>query len=296
MAVDGNGNGKIWATNYYSGTVSRIDPTLAGGVGEVDFTTVGLGGNPYNYSDMSGSTLTAPPNTGTWTVVHDTLKAGLAKVKIGWNGATPGDSLLTVTRACSSDNVTFGPQEPVNNGVSADVINCQFVKVNVAFQRSTTTDADGNGVKDSPILYDLTISSNEPPVCTGAYPSINLLWPPNHQFVPVEVLGVTDPDGDSITILIDSIYQDEPVDTYGDGSFTPDAQGVGTPVAQLRAERVGTPKVPGDGRVYHIGFTADDGNDGTCSGSVKVGVPHDQGKRKVPVDGGPLYDSTAVAP
>jgi streptogramin lyase len=289
VAVDGNG--KIWATNYYSGTVSRIDPMLSGGVGEVDFTTVGLGGNPYNYSDMTGSTLTAPPDTGTWTVKHDTLKPGLAKVKISWNGATPGDSSLAVKIACSSDNVTFGAEQPVSNGEPAVVDNCQYVQVNVAFQRSTTTDADKNGVKDSPILYDLTISSNEPPVCTGAYPSVNLLWPANHQFVPVQVLGVTDPDGDSIAITIKSIFQDEPVDTFGDGKFTPDGKGVGTAVAELRAERVGTPKVPGDGRVYHIGFTADDGNGGTCSGSVKVGVPHDQGKRIVPVDGGPLYDS-----
>jgi hypothetical protein len=290
VAVDGNG--KVWATNYYSQTVSRIDPSLDDGKGAVDFTTVNLGGNPYNYSDMTGSTLTAPPNIGSWKVVHDTQNPALAKLKIAWTGATPGNSSLIVKSACSSDGGNFGPEQPVSNGVSADVSNCRYVQVNVAFQRSTTIDADSNGVKDSPILYDLTISSNEPPVCSAAYPSINLLWPANHQFVPVQVLGVTDPDGDPIAITIKSIFQDEPVDTFGDGKFTPDGKGVGTAVAELRAERVGTPKVPGDGRFYHVAFTADDGKGGTCSGKVAVVVPHDNGKNTTSIDGGLLFDST----
>jgi hypothetical protein len=47
----------------------------------------------------------------------------------------------------------------------------------------------------------------------------------------------------------------------------------------------------GDGRVYHIFFTADDGNGGVTAGEVTVDVPHDQ--RGAPaVDGGALYDST----
>jgi hypothetical protein len=133
---------------------------------------------------------------------------------------------------------------------------------------------------------------NEPPDCTEASPSVDTLWPPNHSFVAVDVLGVIDPDGDEVAITIDSIFQDEPVDGQGDGSFTPDGQGVGTATAEVRAERAG----PGNGRVYHIGFTADDGHGGTCSGEVLVGVPKNQGKKGAPVDDGPLYDSTALAP
>lgn len=131
---------------------------------------------------------------------------------------------------------------------------------------------------------------NQPPDCSEAYPSMERLWPPNHQFEAIQVLGVTDPDGDSIAITIDAIWQDEPVNTYGDGSFAPDGFGVGTSIAEVRAERSGTKKVPGNGRVYHIVFTADDGRGMTCSGEVLVGVPHDI---KDPViDDGPNYDST----
>ena len=45
-------------------------------VGAVDFTTLDLGGNPYNYSDMTGSTLTGAPNNGTWSVVFDSQIVG----------------------------------------------------------------------------------------------------------------------------------------------------------------------------------------------------------------------------
>lgn len=137
---------------------------------------------------------------------------------------------------------------------------------------------------------------NSPPDCSEAVPSVDLIWPPNHKFVSVNILGATDPDGDPVTINIDSIYQDEPVDTYGDGSFTPDGQGVGTDTAEVRAERTGTKKVPGNGRVYHIFFTATDDKGAACSGTAVVGVPHDQGQLDVPIDDGLYYDSTALMP
>jgi hypothetical protein len=103
----------------------------------------------------------------------------------------------------------------------------------------------------------------------------------------VKIVGPTDPDGDPITIRITSIHQDEPVSPIGDGNRCPDADGVGSPIAKLRAERSGG----GDGRVYRIDFTADDGSGGTCAGTVTVCVPHDRARRSC-VDQGPLFDST----
>jgi hypothetical protein len=126
---------------------------------------------------------------------------------------------------------------------------------------------------------------NEPPDCTNAAPSIATIWPPNKKFVSVNVVGVTDPDGDPVTITIDAIFQDEPV---GSGNSAPDGNGIGTSTAHVRAERLGS----GDGRVYHIAYTADDGNGGTCVGVVKVCVPHDQGQGANCGDGGAIYNST----
>lgn len=126
----------------------------------------------------------------------------------------------------------------------------------------------------------------QPPTCEAAYPSIDILWPPNHKFVSVEILGVEDACGESTAITIDSIYQDEPINGLGDGDASPDGAGVGTSTAELRSERSGT----GNGRVYHVGFTATDDRGVTCDGTVRVGVPHD--KQDTPVDEGPLFEST----
>jgi hypothetical protein len=154
----------------------------------------------------------------------------------------------------------------------------------------TVTFDRADGFDPSPVLFDLTLLHNRPPDCTDAAPSLDKLWPPNHKFVDINVLGITDPDGDPFTISIDSIFQDEPTDTFGDGSFTPDGMGVGTDTAWVRAERSGTKEVPGNGRVYHVAFTASDGVGGYCSSNVQVGVPHDV--KDTPIDDGALYDST----
>jgi len=96
---------------------------------------------------------------------------------------------------------------------------------------------------------------------------------------------VNDPDGDNVTIDINYIKQNEPVNGLGDGDTSPDAT---INPLQVRAERSGT----GNGRVYQIGFTANDGKGGKCESSVKVCVPHDQGKGNACVDDGIQYDST----
>ena len=130
------------------------------------------------------------------------------------------------------------------------------------------------------------IPPNNSPVCTDATPSSDSLWPPNHKFVDITVNGVTDADGDDVTIEVTGITQDEPTNGLGEGDQSPDGTGVGTDTTSVRAERSGLD----DGRVYEISFTADDGNGGMCSGSVLVGVPHD--KKDTAVDSGDRFDST----
>ena len=144
----------------------------------------------------------------------------------------------------------------------------------------------GSGVEQTLDSDYLTVV-NVPPDCRGAAPDPPELWPPDHSFVPIDVVGVTDADGDPITLTVLSIFQDEPTDSLGDGSSCPDATGTGSPTASLRSERAGQ----GDGRVYHLRFVADDGRGGTCEGEVTVCVPHDQGRGATCVDQGPLFDS-----
>jgi CSLREA domain-containing protein len=129
------------------------------------------------------------------------------------------------------------------------------------------------------------LTVNASPDCSKAAPSIDIIWSPNGDMIPITIIGVTDPNGDPVKITITSIYQDEPV---GTGPASPDGKGVGSSIAYVRAERDGT----GDGRVYHIYFTADDGMGGISKGEVRVGVSDNQGLGVLPIDGGPLYDST----
>ena len=138
------------------------------------------------------------------------------------------------------------------------------------------------------VIVPIENPNNQPPVCTNVLPSTSLLWPPNHKLAAISILNVTDPEKDTVKIFITGITQDEPVNGLGDGDTAPDGFGVGTSTAQVRAERSGL----GNGRVYNISFRADDGKNGSCTGSVRVGVPHDQGKGSTPVDDGQFYDST----
>jgi len=134
-----------------------------------------------------------------------------------------------------------------------------------------------------------------PPDCSGAVAHPGVLWPPQHKFVNVSVAGVTAPDGDPVSITITAISQDEPLTGSGTGNTCPDASGIGTPTASLRAERSGL----GDGRVYHVTFTADDGRGGQCTGTLPVCVQHDQlpgPGHSVCIDEGPLVNSTGPCP
>jgi hypothetical protein len=147
----------------------------------------------------------------------------------------------------------------------------ETVSADSSFPVLTGPDSTYNGgVRDG---FVAKIGSNSSPLCNQARPSITTLWPPDHAMVTVSILGVSNPDGDQVTVRIDRITQDEPTNGLGDGDVCPDALGIGTSTAQLRAERRGN----GNGRVYTIFFTATDSRGGVCQGSVKTCVPHSQG-------------------
>jgi von Willebrand factor A domain-containing protein 7 len=149
------------------------------------------------------------------------------------------------------------------------------------------TSSTDNTVNNSAV-QDLEVSAaNRPPDTSQAQPSISSLWPPNHKLVPISILGVTDPDGDPVTIMITAITQNEPTTGLGGGDTCPDATGIGSSSATLRAERDGN----GGGRLYTIFFTATDGRGGATPGMVNVVVPHDQGIPPSP--GGGSFDSTS---
>ncbi|KAF0190396.1 MAG: hypothetical protein FD165_2720 [Gammaproteobacteria bacterium] len=149
--------------------------------------------------------------------------------------------------------------------------------------------AVNDGVLTSGIdTVNITVQNiNDPPLCQLAQVGPGVLWPPNHKLIAVSISGISDPDNDGVTLNVTGVTQDEPTNGLGDGDTSPDAAVQGDTVL-LRAERSGT----GNGRVYRVLFTADDGKSGNCSGSVTVNVPHS--KKGTAVDDGQSYDSTQL--
>lgn len=173
-----------------------------------------------------------------------------------------------------------------SNAFSGSFSNPASVGGFLSITRASCTGYYGEAVADNFSLN--VVSSNLPPDVSHATPSIAMLWPPNHQFAPVSILGVTDPEGAPVAITITGILQDEPTNSLGDGDTAPDATGLGTETAQLRAERSGE----GNGRVYLINFEARDDQGGLSSGFVTVGAPRNRVNGNIPLNDGFLFDST----
>jgi von Willebrand factor A domain-containing protein 7 len=155
----------------------------------------------------------------------------------------------------------------------------------VAVTVTATNAADSSIFNSATVRF--VVASNRPPDTSAAAPTIAMLWPVNHDMVEVGIAGVTDPDGDPVTVLITGISQSEPVNAPGDGNTCPDGTGEGTATALLRAERSGG----GTGRFYVIEFTADDGKGGITPGTVLVQVPKSMSEPAV--DGGLRFASGA---
>jgi hypothetical protein len=236
----------------------------------------------YTISDGKGGTDTA---TVTITVTKRSLTVSADSYTRSYLAVDPAFA-GTLTGVASGDNITATYTSP---GAGSQV-------PGVYATIPTLVDPDGKLVNYTVASTNGTLTiTNTAPVCTIA-PSVTSIWPPNHKLVSVTASGATDVDGGPLTYSVVSIFQDEPTNTTGDGNTAIDGFGVGTSTAQVRAERVGDPKTPGNGRVYHITFSVTDSLGLTCQSTVQVGVPHDQSGKVQPIDGGPIYNSTVAGP
>jgi len=272
---------------------------------ELDVTPVG-GGTAAQADDEASVNVCETPDVGDISDqmtpfepfdLDDYLTYG-GPLTVSWSNSTPPTGWIVVIDGDNVATVTApdGATESVTITFTASVECCEGV---------ICSDSDA-----------ATFTTNQPPDCSEAYADQECLWPPNHKMVPVSILGVTDPDGDPISITITGITSDEPTATAkgaGGAKHAPDADGVGTDTASLRAERSGSGLEkgksgagPGNGRVYEITFTASDGRGGECVGTVQVVVPHDHRRPDVDpphngpdhlcdaIDDGQIYDATQI--
>lgn len=213
------------------------------------------------------------PAAATGVVVKDTLPSNSTFVS-----ASAGCANAAGVVTCTVGNLASGAS------VSFDII------VTAGSAGSTLTDtASVSGNQSDPNLANNTstvvTTLNHNPICTGVTGGPNL-WPPNHKLELITLSGATDPDGNPLTTAVTGVTQDEPLNGLGDGDSSPDAlPGPASNQVYLRAERSGL----GDGRVYRISFNVTDTQGGSCTGTVRVGVPHDQGAHSVPIDSGGVF-------
>ena len=99
-----------------------------------------------------------------------------------------------------------------------------------------------------PSSCDITIHVNRDPDCSQAQPELHTL-PNNHHYFPVLITGVTDPDGDPVTICITGVTSDEQIA----GGVCPDAI-----ISGCSASLAGERNSSSNGRVYVVSFTATD--------------------------------------
>jgi hypothetical protein len=158
--------GFVWVTTA-SGYIHKIDPD-GGPIGSDGATHVGAvvwtspqmrGVNDigiadlYTYSDMTGSTLTAPPNRGTWSAVFDSGQDDTEWGIIDWKAVVPADGSMEVFASFSVDGVDFSIPILVENGKEFDFPPARYIKTEVRLYRSSGG--------ESPVVDIITIRAKE---------------------------------------------------------------------------------------------------------------------------------------
>ncbi|KIM03288.1 MAG: hypothetical protein KN64_12705 [Sulfurovum sp. AS07-7] len=128
VAVDSRG--KVWSSNYYASSVSKIDPST----GEVINFPVGT--TPYNYSDMTGNVIrNITTKQGTWEAVFDGKKLDLPWNQVVWKlkQALPAGTTVKFFVKVSNSNNNWGalPYVEVANNVKLSNISGQYIKLKV---------------------------------------------------------------------------------------------------------------------------------------------------------------------
>jgi hypothetical protein len=139
----------------------------------------------------------------------------------------------------------------------------------LTFELVVTDDDPFSPMSSAPDEVVINVTNiNDPPRCDLAVASKDVLWPPNHKMEQIAIEGVSDGGGvyNVVTLEITGVTQDEPVSGGGDGDSSPDAviqPGDPADTVLIRRERF----KDGNGRVYEVAFTADDGFE-SCAGEI----------------------------
>ena len=268
---------RVIAVSTRTGYAAGLDDNPTSGAFDYNAACGAPGGTPGQATRIATATHGAFFANVPASEVSAKILEGLQNLPVEVAPSATCDTGLSATFDAASKTVTSGEDATFTETITlaADA---------PAGHLDCTVDFLLNG-KPAGEAFVQTVSVNRPPDCSKLAADKTSLWPPNHKLVTVTLSGATDADGDPVTTTVTGVTQDEPLNGLGDGDTAPDAAAVaGHPnQVKLRAERSGT----GDGRVYRIAVSVSDGTTATCTGTVVVGVPHDQ-------SGPPAVDSGLV--
>lgn len=129
LAVDNNGY--IWGATS-NGYIFKIDPNK-GKAGE-EVQRIYVGGDLYNYSDMTGSTLIGAPSNGTWSFQYDSQLKDIQWDTIEWEPENP-EGTTEVWISSSVDDINYSEPVLVENGQKLNIPDGRYVKVSIHLHR-----------------------------------------------------------------------------------------------------------------------------------------------------------------
>ena len=308
------GRGKLWKVDLPSGAVQTLSANLDPPYGAVSGVALETSGSSALVTEQgSGRLSKVDLSTGEATPVATDLESPVAVV-ITTPGSYPNHPPVAMPRVqghaeCRSlagaavlldGSASWDPDS--SQGTSDDIVSFDWYE---NFGRSgevslgrgesleaalplgphevtlVVTDRCGRSHLENALTH---VEDNTPPVISVAS-APNLLWPPNHRMVDVQVSGEAWDECSVPSVVLEAVVSSEPEDAeeLGDGNTAQDIQGAAPGSAdfgfQVRAERAGE----GPGRTYTVVYRATDGSGNVSTSASTILVPHDVGGADEPL-------------
>ncbi|HYO75924.1 MAG TPA: HYR domain-containing protein [Thermoanaerobaculia bacterium] len=191
--------------------------------------------------------------------------------------ALPADIIAEATSAAGAAvTFTVSAIDAVDGSVAATCIppSGSVFPIGSTIVSCVASDLQGHETSGA---FKITVRDTTAPDISSIAATPNVLWPPNHQMVPVQVTAVAfDAVDDAPISRIVSVRSNQPVNGTGDGDTGPDWNITGALTVNLRSERAGSAD-----RVYTITVEATDASGNSSTREVTVTVTQSARRRSV---------------